>query len=273
MTEQPNQPTIEPQKVRRYGWKPSKPDYRDEKYMYRPTATVTLPIQAKLDPAFLPPIGDQGDQGSCTGWSTARACDFLRAKSGQDRRVVLSPRFAYWVARQIEGTTREDAGAEIRNVVKGIQKYGVASLRTAPYSARNYRTPPNPAAWLEARFDVLKEYNRIGDTGDRRVRLIKHALVNQHPVVFGFAVHENFDKGDVDRTGMVPMPDGDLLSGHAVWIDQYDDTKQVLDQTGAFRIVNSWGTGWGLKGYCWMPYAFVGNGNICDDFWVLRGIT
>lgn len=272
MNDQPNPPSIEPQRIRRYGWKPSKPDIRDEKYKYSPRV-VPLPDKANLEEKFMPSIGDQGDQGSCTGWSTARACDFLRAKGSQDGRVTLSPRFAYWVARQIEGTTREDAGAEIRNVVKGVHKYGIASLCTCPYRASNYRSPPTPIAWMEALFDIVHEYNKITETGARRVMFIKSAIVSQFPVVFGFSVHQNFEDKNVDKTGLVPMPEGELLSGHAVWIDRYDNDKLVLGKKGAFRIFNSWGTSWGDKGYCWMPYEFVGHKDICDDFWVLKGIT
>ena len=31
----------------------------------------------------------------------------------------------------------------------------------------------------------------------------------------------------------------------------YDDSKQV------YIVRNSWGPGWGLKGYCMMPYGYL----------------
>lgn len=56
------------------------------------------------------------------------------------------------------------------------------------------------------------------------------------------------------------------LGGHAVLCTGYDDKRQ------AFRIKNSWGTGWKDKGYFWMPYSFI-TSSYCSDFWTLELIT
>lgn len=61
--------------------------------------------------------------------------------------------------------------------------------------------------------------------------------------------------------------------GHAFTIVGYDDdiTAEYNGTTlkGAFKILNSWGTGWGNKGYMWIMYdAFYQNskqGIVCDD--------
>ena len=44
----------------------------------------------------------------------------------------------------------------------------------------------------------------------------------------------------------------------------YDDSQRV------FIVRNSWGTGWGVKGYFYMPYSYITSGNLCDDFWTIR---
>jgi C1A family cysteine protease len=35
-------------------------------------------------------------------------------------------------------------------------------------------------------------------------------------------------------------------------------------------VRNSWGGGWGMKGYFTMPYKYVSNRNLSDDFWTIR---
>ncbi len=68
------------------------------------------------------------------------------------------------------------------------------------------------------------------------------------------------------QTGIVPMPGGNekSLGGHAVLAVGYDDTKQM------FLVRNSWGNGWGIGGYFWMPYQYLDDRKLSDDFWTIR---
>ena len=44
---------------------------------------------------------------------------------------------------------------------------------------------------------------------------------------------------------------------------RYDDARDV------FLIRNSWGNAWGDGGYCTMPYAYLVDSNLSDDFWTI----
>jgi C1A family cysteine protease len=54
------------------------------------------------------------------------------------------------------------------------------------------------------------------------------------------------------------------LGGHAVLAVGYDDKAK------RFTVRNSWGPGWGIKGYFTIPYAYLASRDLADDFWTIR---
>ena len=71
----------------------------------------------------------------------------------------------------------------------------------------------------------------------------------------------------VAKTGKVPMPGKNerVLGGHAVLDVGYNDADK------RFLVRNSWGIGWGKQGYFTMPYDYLADRNLADDFWTIRG--
>jgi len=84
--------------------------------------------------------------------------------------------------------------------------------------------------------------------------------------VFGFSVYESFESQEVTQTGVVQMPQADekQVGGHAVVGGGYDDSQT------RFIVRNSWGDTWGMEGYFKIPYDYLGNPNLADDFWTVR---
>lgn len=244
---------------RNYGWQPDLPDKRD--YLFR-KVMAPLPAAAKSDLRhFASPIEDQGSLGSCCGNGSVAVLEYNQIAAGKGL-VDLSRLFAYYSGRLIEGTTATDSGCQIRDVVKGLATYGVPPESTWPYVISDFAKRPTPAAYSQALPWVIRDYSRVITLNDLRV-----ALTQGHPVVFGFTVHESFESDAVAKTGIMPMPKKNerVLGGHCVVAFGHDDSKkQVICR-------NSWGPGWGDKGYFYMPYAYISNRNLADDFWVIRG--
>ena len=62
----------------------------------------------------------------------------------------------------------------------------------------------------------------------------------------------------------MPLPNEQVAGGHAVMAVGYDDQNQ-------WRLVrNSWGDGWGMNGYFTLPYQYLLETNLSDDFWTVR---
>jgi C1A family cysteine protease len=91
-------------------------------------------------------------------------------------------------------------------------------------------------------------------------------------VLLGFYVYEGIF--NVGSSGDIPIPTNidDAIGGHAVSFDGFDDNHINLDGSkGAFLVKNSWGVGWGDKGYGWLPYWYWENKRI-DDCWVVAKV-
>ena len=245
-------------RIKRYGWIPDLPDHRDR--LFTAAAGITLPPRVDLRDGC-PPVYDQGELGSCTAHAIAGAVEFAMRRQQLRDAFTPSRLFIYYNERVIEGTVDEDAGAMLRDGIKSVARLGAPHERLWPYEIARFRTRPTPPVYRDGLFHQALLYRRVVQTLDQ----LKSCLAAGFPFVFGFAVYESFESEAVRRTGRVPMPAAHeaLLGGHAVAAVGYDDARS------AFLVRNSWGARWGDGGYCTMPYAYLADPNLSDDFWVI----
>ncbi len=248
-------------KIQRFGWIPDLPDIRDYTFTVAPRTLAELPPNVDLL-SGCPGVYDQGLLGSCTANAIAGAMQFDQAKQGRTNCFTPSRLFIYYNERAMEGTIRVDAGAMIRDGIKSVVKQGAPREVLWPYDITQFARRPSSKAYIEAKKYQAIIYERLTPTLDQ----LRGCLASGYPFVFGFSVYEFFESDDVARTGTVnlPQPGEVLLGGHAVLATGYDDIVQ------RFNIRNSWGDQWGNGGYFTMPYTYLTDVNLSDDFWVIR---
>jgi len=248
--------------VKRYGWVPDLPDARD--YMFAaPEATLAnLPRQVDLR-AKCPPVYDQGKLGSCTANAIGASFEFAQMK---EEMAAFTPSrlFIYYNERKIEGTIGQDSGAMIRDGIKSVQQLGVCPEDTWAYDIARFADEPPAQAYTEATGHQATVYRRVLPV----LHQMQGALAAGIPFVFGFSVYESFEGQDVASIGKVPLPTRKerLLGGHAVLAVGYDDDAQ------RFIVRNSWGDGWGMAGYCTMPYGYLTDQSLARDFWAIYAV-
>lgn len=242
---------------RKYTYRPDLPDKRD--HYFRP-ALAAYPRFMDLR-SSMTKIEDQGDLGSCTANAAVALAEYLDFR--KDRRYRNCSRlFVYYNERVLEGTVGQDSGAYIRDAIKAMAKWGLCTETAWPYAINKFRARPPAACFTAAAKHKALDYQRVNQTLDE----LCSAIAEGFPVEFGFSVYESFETDAVARTGMVPVPQAGeaLLGGHAVAIAGYD-----LDH-GLFICRNSWGRDWGAKGYFYMPVNYVLDGDLAEDFWIVR---
>ena len=242
-----------------YGWVPDLPDHRDIVYSAVRAVPAALPLSTDLR-ATCPPIEDQGQLGSCTANALAGALEFLEIKD-KVPLVDLSRLFIYYNERVIEHSVKSDSGAQIRDGIKTLVKQGVCTEKKWPYVISRFTQKPPAACYKEAAQHQVTSYQRILTPDEMRA-----CLAEGFPFVFGFTVYESFESQQVAKTGIVamPKPGERVVGGHAVVAVGYHDTEK------RFTVRNSWGAGWGMKGYFTIPYDYLSNPNLAEDFWTIR---
>ena len=249
----------------RYGWLHELSDERDYRYsVYRyAEATAPLPSSVDLRPKC-PPVYDQNGWGSCVAQATAGALEFDRM--GQ-RLVDFTPSrmFVYYNGRAMEGTTKTDGGMYVRDAMKVAATLGAPPETIWTQTQAHLLKKPSAKAYAEALKHQALQYLKLDNT---QVDQLRACLAAGFPFVFGATLYASFESAAAQKTGIVPMPKSkeQVLGGHAQLAVGYNDA------TGRFLVRNSWGTGWALAGYEWMPYDYLTSTKLCDDFWTIRKV-
>ncbi len=215
-------------------------------------------VYEKLSPYFTlkpycPTPKNQGKYGTCVAW----ACSYagvtiveaierkLKGQTEEIDKLVYSPHFLYRIVKKSNDINCSE-GAVIPKALDIIKLYGVPRMND--FNVECAKEIPKEIYKLakQRTIDTYVRLFEIGDNEETKIKKVKKAISNLHPVIIGFKVYESFRhvkevwNGHEDRKG----------EGHAMCVVSWDDAKEG----GAFEIINSWGTKWANKGFVWVKY-------------------
>ncbi len=256
-----------------------------------PYGKSLLPTAAADISSNMPPIGNQGAQGSCTAWATGYY--YKSYQEGQEHSWDLStanhqfsPAFIY---NQINGGT--DDGSSISAAMRLMSEKGCATLADMPYSAADFKSwpseyPGGAQIWLDAIAYRADGYEWWPTTTEVDLAALKHQLDLGEPFVIGIPIYDDFGAKIADDDYYErPADDAEIVGYHAICIVGYDDDKDRGDADdsdgdgdidadddangeldpeeddqdifGGFLFVNSWGAAWAGDGKAYLSYGFV----------------
>jgi C1A family cysteine protease len=260
-----------------FGWIRQIPDIRDfspeDEHIRKFYQAVTLPTTVDMRPSF-GPIIDQGAYGTCTANALDGVFNYLRLNN---KKIVmnLSRAFNYFYGRKLIGEpTNQDTGTTIKAIVQSLVKYGTVPEIDYTYVRSHLLTKTAPSSTIikkalnyQALTYVLLDQPKL--SGTQKLTAFKTALANKLPIIVGFDVYDNYGSSNSNGIFLYPEKTNQCVGGHAIVIVGYDDTKVCGKYTGAFIIRNSWGTGWGIKGYGFIPYQYLISGLMADGWNIL----
>ncbi len=227
---------------------------------------VALPAHVDIRAGF-PPVTEQ-QYNSCVAESLAAAYSYAAIlQVGRTAHQLPSRLFLYYQARLADGMERRDEGAFIGSGAQSLVASGVCEEKYHTYSVGPLLRPSR-AAYADAPDHVAISVKMV----DQNLTAIKDLLARNFPVVIGFLVYPSIQSALVERTGDVPLPSAaemrsPPLGGHAVVLVGYDEPTQK------FFFRNSWGTQWGTQGHGTFPYAYILDGFLSQDFWVILSVN
>jgi C1A family cysteine protease len=233
---------------------------------YRPHSSVVRRLPAVVDlRRHCPPVYDQLHLNSCSANAIAAALRYDEIKEGRPHVPSPSRLFIYYNERVKAGVVDTNSPVSLRYGYGCVATFGSCPDAMWPYQVRRFRRPPTPSCFRAARRHRAIAYYRIR----RSMAQLRACLAEGFPFVMALAVHASMMGRDVRRTGLVPMPTPHdrLRGGHAVLAVGYDHARKLI----IFR--NSWGRGWGDRGYGYLPYHFVASPVLTWDFWTMRRVS
>lgn len=244
------------------GWLADSPDPRDFRASARFGAPANLPREALALADHVRRVRDQGPTSACVGFAITSGVDVRLRKLG----IVWpepSPVSVYTPARRAvtpKGAKLDDGGSFPRVAMKMIRDLGIASEQAVPFNPATINDELKWGAYQDASKLLVFQWFRVYEYGASRSDAVANALAKGYPVVLGATIDPAFfqSKGE---TIMAWGPE--KRGGHMLCVVGY---RTRADGTREFLILNSWGTGWGARGFVWLHEGALASERVSDIY-------
>lgn len=200
-------------------------------------------------------IGDQKNTGSCVGWaSTDGVARYHFVKAGRlDKKVMLSPRFTWMASKETDHavdrpeTMLDCAGTYLKTAADVLRKFGAVTDDLVPFilQAAMYTGNEDDFFATAATRKIASYFNL-----QRNLQNWKNWLATSGPILVGLSVDDTFYDATSTNGKLDTFQPNTVAGGHAVCLVGYK-------ADGRFIIRNSWGTGWGDKGFAYATPAYI----------------
>ena len=231
------------------------------------TYTPKIPAAKSVDLRKLfSPVRSQGELGACTAFSASSIFEYILNSHKESSSCILSPRFLYYNVcdKNIDGTPI-DNGSSYLKIIQSLGEHGICYEELCPYTS-DFGEEPSEAAKSDALTRLVTQAMNV-----KLVHTdITSALTEGYPVAISLKLYSSFHqpvKGFVFRPSEVELNSGDFEGWHAMVICGYSEKEKV------YIVRNSWGDDFGDNGYCYIPFSYIEDPDLCSHACIITGVS
>lgn len=191
---------------------------------------------------YMTPVGDQNGCECCNAFTTVAMLESAILANNGAKYDLSEEHAKNCVFDAVSGTSGGCNGGTAKMVINLFTKYG--SLREADSKYRPVYT--RRCNYVDDPVIRVTDWHILSEENVPQRNVIKNAVIKYGPVfttVDRGCLPEKYDGKSVIRRTR------DQWEGHSVLIVGWDDSRRC------WIIKNSWGTGWGDKGYGYVAYS------------------
>lgn len=202
------------------------------------------------------PVDDQDGTGACVGYATAYGVlrwHYVNAgllKKSKDPSEKPSARFIWMADKETDNLTSypttflEVSGTQVKLALNVARKYGCVTDAELPMTGALSILPQAAFYTKAARFRIASFHN-LG----RNLDTWRSWIANQGPILTRLGVDRTWDRATTTGGHLDEYLPDTVRGGHAICLVGY--TKSY------FIVRNSWGEGWGDKGFAYASNAYA----------------
>ena len=232
----------------------------DLKEVYQPISYLSSSVDLRK---YFTPVKDQGKIGACSAFALVSIFEFILKKNRQSD-INLSEQFVYYNSRKSKGMSHSDSGSSITEILNSMKQQGVCLEHLFPYNPDNLVQEPPVEAYDDAQTRKIICAKNV----KHNLHDIKSAVYEGYPVAITIKIFDSFQpwKGFIRIPSEQEIQNG-KFGYHTMVICGYNDEARF------FVVRNSWGSNFGEKGYCYIPYAYFENDSLSSSAFIITEIN
>lgn len=231
----------------------------EETYVHKQTNERSVDLRSD----FTTPK-NQGELGTCTAFAMVSIFEYIMKKANPSN-PDLSEMFVFYNAVKKKSLNWEEKlkeGTSFFDAFSAMSSLGVCTEDLCPYGKNLLE--PSPEAYEDGKSRLVKTVKNVNISHED----FTSAISEGYPIAISLRI---FDSFQADGNGFIYRPTDEQIKNHddgnhAMVICGFSEDEKV------YIVRNSWGTSFGDKGYCYIPFSYIDDPALCNQACIITDV-